>query len=179
MILPPTATLFFVKNKNFYSAIAGKIVVDAGSGNGELIPAISMCNPKKIISVDVDENGLLCQQELIKNKLPVYKKYIDNIEFYHTDIEKFITKNINFDTILFSESLCLMPANKILSLVQDKNILIIQGNVSKTTRKIRKVLDTDYINMLKELNFSHITQENYYSAEHDVTQYIISANYTS
>ena len=107
-----------LKNSNKNSLkkfIQNKTVADAGSGIGKFLSFISFYKPKKIISIEPDNELMNKQKEFAKCIFPFLpnKKMCHNIEFYLETMENFIDKNIPIDTICFFQSWHYMDFNYI------------------------------------------------------------------
>jgi hypothetical protein len=162
--------------KYFDTVICNKIVADIGSNTGKMIPVLAFFKPSKIVSVEPLEKFLDIQKEFLKNKFAYLpKKYITNVDFYQQYIDDILNNGIEFDTVFLSYTLYLLYAHynegkdnwyydentneyektfEILSKIKDKNVIIVSCNYYKG--KLRKVIDDDYINILKKIGYKNV-----------------------
>lgn len=105
-----------VESNRIKKFLHNKTVVDAGSGLGKYLPLFSFYKPKEIISVEKDRELLDIQIEFSKSLFPFLpkKSICNNIEFYNEEIETFLTRQIQFDTICFFENWHYMDYKTIL-----------------------------------------------------------------
>jgi len=135
----------FANHEYMKKFITNKIVVDVGSGIGKNFPLLSFFKPKKIISVEkefhfIEEQKLFSQ--CIFPFLP--KKTIQQpIEIFNETIEFWITRGINFDTMIFFE---LWQHVKFDEILKDSNSDIIIFT--------RKGLSVDIFEHLENVNYN-------------------------
>ena len=147
-----TALISWFNKNNYKDFLYNKIIVDAGSGLGRMIPLLSFFKPKKIISVEPDLTLLEKQKEFLKSKfyfLP-NKKVNCEIEYINQNIEDFIDNKHNFDILCLFHVYAHLDIEKIF-LNFNKNMLIMSN---EKNLKDRKLLD-----IIKKNNFIYSYHE--------------------
>lgn len=137
---------------NYKDFLYNKIVVDARSGLGRIIPLLSFFKPKKIISVEPNLTLLEKQKEFLKSKfyfLP-NKKINCEIEYYNQTIEEYMNNNCDFDV------LCLFYADQYIDIRKvflnfDKDALIVNHKKHLTKRNL--------LGIIKEYNLNYSYHE--------------------
>ena len=150
-IQKPELISWFHKN-NYKDFLYNKIVVDAGSGLGRIIPLLSFFKPKKIISVEPNLTLLEKQKEFLKSKfyfLP-NKKINCEIEYYNQTIEEYMDNNCEFDVLCLFYADIYIDIRKVF-LNFNKNAIIYNH--------IKHLTKTNLLGIIKEYNLNYSYRE--------------------
>lgn len=145
---------WFNKN-NYKDFFYDKIIVDAGSGLGRMIPLLSFFKPKKIISVEPDLTLLEKQKKFLNSEfyfLPK-KKINCEIEYINQNIEDFIDNKHNFDILCLFYVIAYLDINKVF-LNFNKNMLIMNSTRNLKDGKLLDIIKENNLNIHEYREFS-------------------------
>jgi 2-polyprenyl-3-methyl-5-hydroxy-6-metoxy-1,4-benzoquinol methylase len=150
----PELIIWFNKN-NYKDFFYDKIIVDAGSGLGRMIPLLSFFKPKKIISVEPDLTLLEKQKKFLNSEfyfLPK-KKINCEIEYINQNIEDFIDNKHNFDILCLFYVITYLDINKVF-LNFNKNMLIMNSTRNLKDGKLLDIIKENNLNIHEYREFS-------------------------
>jgi len=161
---------WFNKN-NYKDFFYNKIIVDAGSGLGRMVPLLSFFKPKKIISVEPDLILLEKQKKFLNSEfyfLPK-KKINCEIEYINQNIEDFIDNKHNFDTLCLFYVIAYLDINKVF-LNFNKNMLIMNSTRNLKDGKLLDIIKENNLNIHEYREFS--TEEKW--VRNDESHFLLS-----
>jgi hypothetical protein len=161
---------WFNKN-NYKDFFYNKIIVDAGSGLGRMVPLLSFFKPKKIISVEPDLILLEKQKKFLNSEfyfLPK-KKINCEIEYINQNIEDFIDNKHNFDILCLFYVIAYLDINKVF-LNFNKNMLIMNSTRNLKDGKLLDIIKENNLNIHEYREFS--TEEKW--VRNDESHFLLS-----